>query len=170
MCFQQDGRVRLVERLRPRKDSFIICHSLGIYANALVFRKVVACLVTGQIADWIGRRYTLLIALVIAFIAIAIEFIATTNAVFFTGKLIQGFSIGIIATMMVGYVGEIAPLKLRGILTCFLGVSYGIGPLVAFIIINYTGNVETRWAYRTIFCSQWGFAAVATIIWPWMPE
>lgn len=72
--------------------------------------------------------------------------------------------------MMVGYVGEIAPLKLRGILTCFLGVSYGIGPLVAFIIIKYTGNVETRWAYRTIFCSQWGFAAVAAVVWPWMPE
>ncbi|KAH5442682.1 hypothetical protein HBI47_029290 [Parastagonospora nodorum] len=72
--------------------------------------------------------------------------------------------------MMVGYVGEIAPLKLRGILTCFLGVSYGIAPLVAFIIINYTSNVKTRWAHRTIFCSQWGFAAVATINWPWMPE
>ncbi|KAH3942605.1 hypothetical protein HBI56_168580 [Parastagonospora nodorum] len=127
MCFRRDGRVRLVERLRLRKSpsSFAI-----------------------------GRRYTLLIALVIAFVAIAIEFITTTNAVFFIGKLIQGFSIGIIATTM----------------TCFLGVSYGIGPLVAFIIINYTGNVETRWAYRITFCSQWGFAAVATIIWPWMPE
>jgi SP family general alpha glucoside:H+ symporter-like MFS transporter len=116
--------------------------------------KVVACLITGQIADWIGRRYTLLIALIISFIAIAIEFIATTNPVFFAGKLINGLSIGIIATMMVGYVG----------------VSYGIGPLVAFIIIKYTGAVETRWAYRTIFCSQWGFATIATIAWPWMPE
>jgi len=170
MCFPRDGRVRLVERRRLRKTTFILSPCQDMLADTQMFRKIVACLVTGQIADWIGRRYTLLISLVIAFVAITIEFVATTNAVFFTGKLIQGFSIGIIATMMVGYVGEIAPLKLRGILTCFLGVSYGIGPLVAFIIINYTGNVETRWAYRTIFCSQWVFAAVATIIWPWMPE
>lgn len=108
--------------------------------------------------------------MIISFIAIAVEFVATTNAVFFAGKLINGLSIGIIATMMVGYVGEIAPLKLRGILTCFLGVSYGIGPLTAFIIIKYTGAVHSRWAYRTIFCSQWGFAAVAAMVWPFMPE
>lgn len=38
------------------------------------------------------------------------------------------FSVGIIATMMVDYVGEIGPLKLRGILTCFIRVAYGIGP------------------------------------------
>ncbi|CAO2653367.1 Nn.00g027780.m01.CDS01 [Neocucurbitaria sp. VM-36] len=140
------------------------------FSGAPSASKAVACLVTGQIADWIGRRYTLLIALVIAFIAIGVEFVATTNAVFFVGKLVNGFSIGIIATMMVGYVGEITPLKLRGILTCFLGVSYGIGPLTASIIIKYTAAVETRWAYRTIFCSQWGFAGVALLVWPFMPE
>lgn len=132
--------------------------------------KVVACLVTGQIADWFGRRYTLLLALIIGFVSVAIEFIATTNSVFFVGKLINGFSVGIVATMMVGYVGEIAPLKLRGIFTCCIGVAYGIGPLTAFIIINYTGDVETRWAYRTIFCAQWGCGAVALAFYPWMPE
>ncbi len=125
---------------------------------------------TGQIADMVGRRYTLLAALLIAVVAIAVEFIATTNAVFFAGKMINGLSIGIIQTMMVGYVGETAPLKLRGILTCCIGVAYGIGPLVAFIIINYTGSVDSRWAYRTIFCSQWGFSAVAIALWPFLPE
>jgi SP family general alpha glucoside:H+ symporter-like MFS transporter len=166
MSFLRHGKALSAARHLHRKTSVLFEY----LAVLICSRKVVACLVTGQIADWIGRRYTLLIALIISFIAIAIEFIATTNPVFFAGKLIQGLSIGIIATMMVGYVGEIAPLKLRGILTCFLGVSYGIGPLVAFIIIKYTGGVETRWAYRTIFCSQWGFATVATVAWPWMPE
>lgn len=127
-------------------------------------------MITGQIADWFGRRYTLLLALIIGFISVAIEFIATTNPVFFVGKLINGFSVGIVATMMVGYVGEIAPLKLRGIFTCCIGVAYGIGPLTAFIIINYTGDVETRWAYRTIFCAQWGYGVVALAFYPWMPE
>lgn len=125
---------------------------------------------TGQIADMIGRRYTLLAALLTAVVAITVEFIATTNDVFFAGKMINGLSIGVIQTMMVGYVGETAPLKLRGILTCCIGVAYGIGPLVAFIIINYTGSVDSRWAYRAIFCSQWGFAAVALALWPFLPE
>ncbi|KAH7123948.1 general substrate transporter [Dendryphion nanum] len=132
--------------------------------------KVIAVLVTGQIADMIGRRYTILLSLVISFVAIGIEFMATTNAVFFAGKFTNGLSIGIIAVAMVSYIGEIAPLKLRGIFGCCIGVSYGVGPLVAFIIVKYSGGVDTRWAYRTIFCAQWGFAAVALLLWPWMPE
>jgi MFS family permease len=135
-----------------------------------IIRKVFACLATGYVADAIGRRYTLLIALIVSFASIAVEFVATSNPVFFVGKLFNGIGVGIVATMMVGYVGEIAPMKLRGIITCCIGVAYGVGPLVAFIIINYTGNVESRWAYRTIFCAQWGFAAVAAALWPWMPE
>ncbi|KAJ0158477.1 Alpha-glucosides permease MPH3 [Colletotrichum tanaceti] len=54
--------------------------------------------------------------------------------------------------------------------TCGVGVAYGIGPLVAFIVINYMGTVESRWAYRTVFCCQFGFAGVAAILWPFMPE
>lgn len=51
-----------------------------------------------------------------------------------------------------------------------MGISYGIGPLVAFIIINYTGDTDSRWAYRTVFCSQWGFATVSAAFVYWMPE
>lgn len=65
---------------------------------------------------------------------------------------------------------KITPLALRGVFTCGVGVAYGIGPLVAFIVINYTGDVATRWAYRTVFCCQWGFAGVALLLIPFMPE
>lgn len=65
---------------------------------------------------------------------------------------------------------QISPLGMRGVFTCGVGVSYGIGPLVAFIVIRYTGDVDNAWAYRTVFCSQWGFAAVAILLVPFMPE
>lgn len=61
-------------------------------------------------------------------------------------------------------------MKLRGVFTCCVGISYGIGPLIAFIIFNYTGNVDTRWAYRAVSYAQWGFAAVAAIFAPFLPE
>lgn len=65
---------------------------------------------------------------------------------------------------------QVAPLALRGIFTRCVGISYGIGPLVAFIVINYTGKVESRWAYRTVICCQFGFAAISFILAPFMPE
>ncbi|CAK7235913.1 hypothetical protein SBRCBS47491_009458 [Sporothrix bragantina] len=140
------------------------------FNGAPVAAAVVSSLVFAPLADVIGRKYVLLIAIIITFIAVGVEFYATTNAVFFAGKFINGIMVGAIGTNMITYIGEITPLALRGIFTCCVGVSYGIGPLVAFIIINSTGNVETRWAYRAVFCSQWGFAAVALLLWPFMPE
>lgn len=51
-----------------------------------------------------------------------------------------------------------------------IGIAFGIGPLVAFIIVNYTGDVDTRWAYRTVFCCQYGFAAISAMLVFFMPE
>lgn len=46
-------------------------------------------------------------ALVISFVAVALEFIATTSPVFFVGKFLNGFMVGTIGTVMVSYVGEV---------------------------------------------------------------
>jgi MFS family permease len=45
-----------------------------------------------------------------------------------------------------------------------------LGPLVASIIIDKTGNSESRWAYRAVFCSQFVFGGIAIIFAPFMPE
>ncbi|KAK1633549.1 maltose permease MAL31 [Colletotrichum phormii] len=140
------------------------------FSGAPIATAVISSIASAELADYIGRKKVLALALVISFIAVAIEFIATKNPVFFAGKLLNGFMLGAVGTIMVSYIGEITPLALRGIFTCGVGVAYGIGPLVAFIVINYTGTVESRWAYRTVFCCQFGFAGVSAILWPFMPE
>ncbi|OQU97498.1 hypothetical protein CLAIMM_03423 [Cladophialophora immunda] len=122
------------------------------------------------IADIIGRKFTLIGALAISFAAISVEFAATTNPVFFGGKFLNGFAVGAIQGVMTTYVGEITPHAWRGIFTVGIGVAFGIGPLLAFIIVNYTGDVDTRWAYRVVFCCQYGFAGVSALLSPFMPE
>lgn len=42
--------------------------------------------------------------------------------------------------------------------------------MIAFIVINYTGDIDSSWAYRIVICSQYGFAGVAVILVPFMPE
>ncbi|KAK7427645.1 hypothetical protein QQZ08_005920 [Neonectria magnoliae] len=153
------------------ENSFVIpAKWQSAFSGAPVASAVISSLICAELADWIGRKNVLLGSLIISLIAVAIEFIATTNLVFFLGKLLNGVMVGGVATTMVSYIGEITPLALRGVFTCGVGVAYGIGPLVAFIVINYTGDVETRWAYRTVFCCQWGFAGVALLLIPFMPE
>ncbi|EQB55952.1 hypothetical protein CGLO_04056 [Colletotrichum gloeosporioides Cg-14] len=140
------------------------------FNGAPVASAVISSIASAELADYIGRKKVLALALIVSFIAVAIEFVATTNVVFFLGKLLNGVMVGAVGTVMVSYIGEITPLALRGVFTCGVGVAYGIGPLVAFIVINYTGQVQSRWAYRTVFCCQFGFAGVSALLWPFMPE
>lgn len=49
-------------------------------------------------------------------------------------------------------------------------LSYTIGPLIVALIINTTGTWDNRWAYRSIFCSQYGFSVMAMAFVWLMPE
>lgn len=45
--------------------------------------------------------------LVITYAAITMEFVATTNGVFFGGKFLNGFAVGALASITVTYIGEV---------------------------------------------------------------
>jgi SP family general alpha glucoside:H+ symporter-like MFS transporter len=71
--------------------SYVYPMELILFKPSLIemCRQIVGNLGSGQIADWIGRRNTLIIALVISFVAITMEFVATTNELFFGGKFLK---------------------------------------------------------------------------------
>lgn len=71
-----------------------------------VYSGVVGALGSGQLADWLGRRAVIILALLITFAAVTVEFIATSNAVFFAGKFLNGFATGAISSVAVTYIGE----------------------------------------------------------------
>ncbi|PSN59573.1 general substrate transporter [Corynespora cassiicola Philippines] len=140
------------------------------FQGAPVASAIVGALGCGQIADWLGRRAVVMICLVISFVAITMEFVSTTNELFFGGKFLNGFATGALASVTVSYIGEIAPFALRGMLTCLTALAYTLGPLTVALIVNTTGVYTNRWAYRAVFCAQYGFAAIATCLVPFMPE
>ncbi|RDW87540.1 hypothetical protein BP5796_03234 [Coleophoma crateriformis] len=140
------------------------------FSGAPVASTAIGALTAGQIADWMGRKNTIAAALLGSFVSVTLEFIATTSPIFFLGKLINGFVVGTLAATSTTYLGEVAPTALRGLLTCMIALAYTVGPLTAALILNSTGTAETRWAYRAVFCAQYGFSVVATLIWPFMPE
>jgi SP family general alpha glucoside:H+ symporter-like MFS transporter len=133
-------------------------------------RAIVGALGCGALADWLGRRMVVIICLILSFVAITMEFVATTNELFFGGKFLNGFLTGALASVTVTYIGEVAPLKLRGLLTCLTALAYTLGPLTVALIVNSTGVYTTRWAYRAVFCAQYGFAAIAVMVVWFMPE
>jgi SP family general alpha glucoside:H+ symporter-like MFS transporter len=80
-------------------------------------RAIAGTLLSAQIADWVGRKATIMICLGFSFVAITLEIVAVNIETFFGGKLVNGFATGALATVCTTYIGEIAPLALRGLLT-----------------------------------------------------
>ncbi|KAJ3523270.1 hypothetical protein NM208_g12517 [Fusarium decemcellulare] len=135
-----------------------------------VASSIVGTFSAGYLADKVGRKPVLLVSIALSFVAIALEFIATTPEVFFGGKFMNGFLAGIILSVAVTYVGEVTPMAIRGFFTCLTALMMTLGPLTAAIIVDKTGATESRWAYRAIFCAQFGFAGICIIFAPFMPE
>ncbi|EOD51681.1 putative mfs hexose transporter protein [Neofusicoccum parvum UCRNP2] len=151
-------------------DYVIPANWQSAFSGAPVASTAVGALMAGQIADSIGRKRTIMLFLAVSYASITMEFVATTNQLFFGGKFLNGFAVGTLASVCPTYIGEISPLALRGLLTCLIALAYTVGPLTAALILNSTGTYDTRWAYRAVFCAQYGFAAVATVFVFFMPE
>ncbi|KAI5270839.1 MFS hexose transporter [Aureobasidium subglaciale] len=140
------------------------------YSGAPVLSSIIGLLVSGWLADRIGRKRMLAIGYGIVFISITIETLSTTNLVFFIGKFVAGFAIGAFTTTALTYLGEVAPRPARGILTAAAGMALTIGPFIVSIVVKGTGDWSNRWAYRSVFLAQYGFSAVGASLLPLMPE
>lgn len=109
-------------------------------------------------------------ALLVSFAAVTLELVAVTDAEFFGGKFLNGFAVGIIQATTSAYIGEVVPHALRGLATCVIALMYALGPFTVALIVNSTGTTDSRWAYRAVFCSQYGFSGTAALFIWFMPE
>ncbi|KAJ9604604.1 hypothetical protein H2200_010718 [Cladophialophora chaetospira] len=140
------------------------------YYGAPQAASVTGALITAWIADKMGRRIALGFIFSVRFVSITLEYISTTNEVFFAGRFLGGFSTGGTNSICMAYIGEITPLPLRGILTASVPISLILGALSSALVVNFTGDRTTHWAYRIAFVSGYGFMAITALILPFMPE
>lgn len=81
-------------------------------------RAVIGALGAGLIADRVGRKPLFMASLAISFAAITMELVATTPALFFGGKFLNGFSIGALQSVTISYIGEVSRSSLYGTSYC----------------------------------------------------
>ena len=81
--------------------------SLEWWETGLTFgSRIIGVLTAAPVADSIGRRNTLLIAMAISLVAITMEIVATTNTVFLGGKLLSGMAVAAIESTSGAYLAE----------------------------------------------------------------
>lgn len=73
-------------------------------------------IIAGDVADFIGRRSTIIIGCVVFSIGGILETASTTLALMVVGRLVAGVGVGYISAIVILYMSEIAPKKVRGAL------------------------------------------------------
>ncbi|KAL1536374.1 sugar transporter ERD6-like 6 isoform X2 [Salvia divinorum] len=95
---------------------------------------MVGAIASGQIAEYIGRKGSLMIASIPNIIGwLAISF-AKDSSFLFMGRLLAGFGVGIISYTVPVYIAEIAPQNLRGRLGCVNQLSVTIGIMLVYVL------------------------------------
>ncbi|WVZ99713.1 hypothetical protein U9M48_044974 [Paspalum notatum var. saurae] len=94
---------------------------------------MVGAIASGQIAEYIGRKGSLMIAAIPNIIGwLAISF-AKDSSFLFMGRLLEGFGVGVISYTVPVYIAEIAPQDQRGALGAVFQLSVTIGISLAYL-------------------------------------
>ncbi|KAK9165569.1 hypothetical protein Scep_000760 [Stephania cephalantha] len=93
----------------------------------------------GRTSDWIGRRYTIVLAAAIFFIGALLMGLAPNYAVLMFGRFVAGVGIGYALMIAPVYTAEVSPASSRGFLTSFPEVFINAG-----IMFGYVSNYAFR--------------------------
>lgn len=95
---------------------------------------MVGAIASGQIAEYIGRKGSLMIAAIPNIIGwLSISF-ARDPSFLYMGRLLEGFGVGIISYTVPVYIAEIAPQNLRGGLGSVNQLSVTIGIMLSYLL------------------------------------
>ncbi|KAL9112344.1 MAG: hypothetical protein Q9227_003462 [Pyrenula ochraceoflavens] len=116
---------------------------LGLWAN-------------GWLAERYGNKKTMLGALMLITVLIAIPFFAVSPIMLLVGQVLMGIPWGIFQTLTVSYAAEVSPTHLRAYLTTYINMCWLFGQIIASgLLQGLVTRAQGEWAYRLPFALEW---------------
>ncbi|CAI0377231.1 unnamed protein product [Linum tenue] len=116
------------------KDQFKISDTqVEVLVGMLNIYSLVGSAAAGRTSDWIGRRYTIVVAGAIFFVGALLMGFAPNYAFLMVGRFVAGVGVGYALMIAPVYTAEVSPASSRGFLTSFPEVFINAGILLGYV-------------------------------------
>ena len=105
-------------------------------------------LIAGDLADWFGRRTTIILGCFIFIVGVVLQTASHALGLLVAGRLIAGFGVGFVSAIIILYMSEIAPKKVRGAIVSGYQFCITIGIFLASCVDYGTHNRNDTGSYR----------------------
>ncbi|KAJ5594649.1 uncharacterized protein N7459_000857 [Penicillium hispanicum] len=132
----------------------------GMLTSILELGAWVGTLFNGYLADALGRRLTVLVAVVVFCVGVIVQACTENKDYVFGGRFVTGLGVGSLSMIVPLYNAELAPPEIRGSLVAVQQLAITFGIMVSFWIgygTNYiggTGESQSKAAWLIPICIQ----------------
>ncbi|KAF4365426.1 hypothetical protein F8388_012791 [Cannabis sativa] len=143
-----------------KEDMKITSTQVEILVGSLNVCSLIGSLASGKTSDWIGRRYTIILAAATFLIGAILMGLAPSYSILLVGRLIAGIGVGYSLMIAPVYVAELSPTLTRGFLTSLPEVFINIGILLGYISNYALSGLPETLNWRLML----GLAAVPAVV------
>lgn len=139
---------------------------LGSLIGSIFLGMIPGCLIWGKIADWAGRKVTMVTSLASYGVISLISSASPTYAVLWMTRFVSGLALAGVLVSAFIYFEELLPVNSRGRATVYLASGWPLGMLIAIGITSVLRHTSWHWILAvSSLAGLWAF-----VVWTMVPE
>ncbi|MCJ1428246.1 hypothetical protein MMC29_006154 [Sticta canariensis] len=134
--------------LAGQKEFVLAAWKKSLITSILSAGTFFGAIIAGDLADFVGRRTTIIAGCFVFIVGVILQTASTTLALLVVGRLIAGFGVGFVSAIIILYMSEVAPKRVRGAIVSGYQFCITIGILLASCVDYGTQNRNDTGSYR----------------------
>lgn len=148
----------------PGRDALTSSHQ-SLVVSILSAGTFFGALIGGDLAEIIGRKWTVIVGCFIYMLGVVVQMVTGVSGgnalgIIVAGRLIAGIGVGFESAIVILYMSEICPKKVRGALVAGYQFCITIGILLAACVVYATQGRQDSGAYRIPIAIQFAWAII----------
>jgi len=152
------------------KSLIVSILSIGTFLGACEYSRItqealtdLLVVVAGDLADSVGRRTTIMLGCAIFCVGAALQCSSTVVKMLVGGRFVAGLGVGFVSAIIILYMSEVAPRKVRGAIVSAYQFCITIGIMLANVVTYGTQNYTNSASYRIPVGIQFVWALILGI-------